>query len=40
MNEVVFYTTFFGLHAAAIAAAVVVALRSLDRSGKRVTSGP
>ncbi len=35
MNEVVFYTTVFGLHGAAIVAAVIVALRALDqRTGR------
>jgi hypothetical protein len=41
MNEIVFYTAFLGLHGAAIAVAVFVALRALDhRSGKHITIGP
>jgi len=39
MNEAVFFTTFFGLHATAIVVGVLVALRALDhRSGRHVTT--
>ncbi len=39
MNEAFFVTTVLGLHAAAILAGVIVALRALDRrSGRHVTA--
>ncbi len=41
MNEAVFFTTFFGLHAAAIIIGILVALRGLDqRLARHVTAGP